>query len=104
MYVYALQRDCVGGVHCYSARHANIVVLQLKWYSSWSASCRGLMSGMRYPYGHWHTSMSCILGNVCSCTATQVHIVTQLQTAKMSMLVWYISTDHTSCVDSLLLR
>jgi len=32
-----------------------------------------------------------------------VHIVAQLQTAKMAILVWFTSTNHTFRVDSTLL-
>ena len=32
-------------------------------------------------------------------TFVAVHIVAQLQTAKMAILVWFTSTNHTFCVD-----
>jgi len=33
-------------------------------------------------------------------TFVAVYVVAQLQTAKMAILVWYTSTNHTFCVDS----
>ncbi len=36
-------------------------------------------------------------------TFVAVHIVAQLQTAKMAILVWFTSTNHTFRVDSTLL-
>ena len=59
----------------------------------------GSMSGMRYG----HTSTSCILGNVCSCAHCCTAANGRDGRTGLVYLVYQTSTNHTFCVDAILL-